>query len=104
MRAVVVGPICLGAKPLVRMIKFEFKEVRVGNTLIVRETNVMRYALAVKLNFFVATSRFILQEVTNHLLGFTHDYKLEKNTDKNSRWRSKSSFSLITQRLLIFLN
>ena len=26
----------------------------------------MRYALAVELNFFVATSRFILQEVTNH--------------------------------------
>ena len=48
--------------------------------LIVRETNVMRYALAVELNFFVATGRFILQEVTNHLLGFTHDYKLEKKT------------------------
>ena len=42
----------------------------------------MRYALAVKLIFFVATSRFILQEVTNHLLGFTHDYKLEKTPTK----------------------
>ena len=78
--------------------------LQIQQKIIVRETNVMIYALAVKLNFFVATSRFIPQEVTNHLLGFTHDYKLEKNTDKNSRWRSKSSFSLITQRLLIFLN